>query len=273
MICIFQDNPHYNRHEEVQLPSKKERKRLPGVSNTMSDNIKRWISVDANQATANTSKSLMQATNKPLPPIPEGNKAHSWQRGKEAASSKLSQSIDEYTEIGSEIKRRSNVYNPLDMERIGENRDSHGTYTMLRKSSMLENIRPPLGLPPGEYFTLEKVNDTVEHIPIPNGEYMTLAKEDDDENSTEHDRLLQTEMAAIGNGEPEVKPYAERCVIDDEVDSGICESGGLKNDYYILKKTSSGESGNSSDYIQPLRGDKHAYMQVLPEHTPVYPKS
>ena len=105
MICIFQDNPHYNKHEEVQLPSKKERKRLPGVSNTMSDNIKRWISVDANQATANTSKSLMQATNKPLPPIPEGNKAHSLQRGKEAASSKLSQSIDEYTEIGSEVKR------------------------------------------------------------------------------------------------------------------------------------------------------------------------
>jgi hypothetical protein len=60
---------------------------------------------------------------------------------------------DEYTEIGSEVKRRSNVYNPLDMERIGENRDSHGTYTMLRESSMLENIRPPLGLPPGEYFT------------------------------------------------------------------------------------------------------------------------
>jgi len=239
----------------------------------MSDNIKRWISVDANQATANTSKSLMQATNKPLPPIPEGSKAHSLQRGNCGHYIHISQSIDEYTEIGSEVKRRSNVYNPLDMERIGENRDSHGTYTMLRESSMLENIRPPLGLPPGEYFTLEKVNDTVEHIPNPNGEYMTLAKEDDDENSTEHDRLLQTEMAAIGNGEPEVRPYAERCVIDDEVDSGICESGGLKNDYYILKKTSSGESGNSSDYIEPLRGDKHAYMQVLPEHTPVYPKS
>jgi hypothetical protein len=69
------------------------------------------------------------------------------------------------------------------------------------------------GLPPGEYFTLEKVNDTVEHIPIPNGEYMTLAKEDDDENSTEHDRLLQTEMAAIGNGEPEVQTaFSKHCI-------------------------------------------------------------
>lgn len=285
-LCI--DNPHYNRHD-VQLPYKKDRKRLPGVSNAVSDTFKRWVSDDSNQSTSNTSKTLNQAsTNKPLPPIPNPN-SKTIPNYKQAASAKLSQSIDEYTEIGGEVKRRSNVYNPLDTEKFGESRDSHGIYESLRASKMMDiqNNRPPIGLPDGEYFTLAKEDDnTTQKEPISPGEYMILAKEEEEESSSEKQRLLPSTEIAESSSENqrllpstkmteskkehlEMTPYAEssRSVIEDEADSGICESGGPKNDYYILEKNSDkNDQPENSDYIEPVKGDRHSYMQVLPEH-------
>ncbi|VDI20564.1 Hypothetical predicted protein [Mytilus galloprovincialis] len=284
-LCI--DNPHYNRHD-VQLPYKKDRKRLPGVSNAVNYTFKRLVSDDSNSSSGNTSKTLNQASNKPLPPIPNSN-SKTLPNYKQAAGAKLSQSIDEYTEIGGEVKRRSNIYNPLDSEKFGESRDSHGIYESLRASKMMDiqNNRPPIGLPDGEYFTLAKEDDnSTPKEPISPGEYMVLAKEEEksssenqrlltstemSESSSENQRLLQSaEMAESKNEQSEMTPYAEsssRSVIEDEADSGICESGGPKNDYYILEKDSDKkDQSENSDYIEPVKGDRHSYMQVLPEH-------
>lgn len=268
-LLLFKDNPHYNRHHEtripdVQLPCKKDKKRLQGTSKT--DTFKRLISVDGSNQSSGTLRN--QASSKPLPPVPDMKNKTLPGYSKQVASHKLSESIDEYTEIGAEVKRRSNVYNPLDMEKFGQIRDSHGTYESLSDCQARESgIHSPLaGLPDGEYFTLGNEEEEVVLSPTIAGEYMTLAKE---ENETcvisENTKLLEVAFSNSKSSDTELAPYAEseRCLIEEEMDSGIGEAAATKQDYFILDKEAS-NAGNS-DYIEPVKGDRHSYMQVLPD--------
>lgn len=260
----------------MQLPCKREKKRLPGVSNVVTDTFKRLVSVDGTQPSPGTSRN--QVSNKPLPPVPDPISKTLPGLSKQVASHKLSESIDEYTEIGADVKRRSNVYNPLDMNRFGHTRDSHGTYESLTDCQARESgIHSPLaGLPDGEYFTLGKEEEETEQVHSPTGgEYMTLAKEEDETCLiTKNTTLLPG--SDLKSSTSELAPYAEsdRCVIEEEVDSGIGEVAGMKQDYFVLDKANNcNKSPENSDYIEPVEGDRHSYMQVLPDTTKEKPRS
>ncbi|KAJ8301843.1 hypothetical protein KUTeg_020830 [Tegillarca granosa] len=129
VVLFVLSDPSYRENVDVILPSRKQRQRIGGVSNGLSKTVKRWFSVDENEPT----KNVINANGTIRPPLPSIPEAQMSGLYRSKSDKRVSAHNGEYVEIGADILRRSNIYNPLD----GINNPVQDPYDALRKSRLL----------------------------------------------------------------------------------------------------------------------------------------
>lgn len=255
-------DPSYRENVDVILPSRKQRQRIGGVSNGLSKTVKRWFSVDENEPTKNVINAN-GTIRPPLPSIPETQMSGLY---RSKSDKRVSAHNGEYVEIGADILRRSNIYNPLD----GINNPVQDPYDALRKSRLLVDSGDYPQLRPvpvddnrssAAYFILEKQEKPANTEPDPSDNYFILEKTDKSDLASTAPESSATE----NTNESSLKEN----IISSENKEDPNANAKVKNEYFILspeeRKARLSSSGND-EYLEPTDKQRHSYIEVLPEH-------
>ncbi|XP_060070449.1 uncharacterized protein LOC132550401 [Ylistrum balloti] len=273
-------DPTY-RDGHVELPSRKNRNRLGGVSNGL-QTVKRFLSEEGNQPTiAQPYAATREPTRRcPLPAIPEtGQKSNSFPRSREQSEKRLSYRNPEYEEIGPDNFRRSHVYNPLEssLKVTGAGRS---TYESLRQNTLAPIPGSTRSLTKAtnmedNYFIVEKEGDGYTKVmkdttPV-DGAYFMVEKVTDitfDPRSPDNDdnvgiKLIPSSPQTPGDEDAEKQPMLGTA--NPEYGKA---TGGSENNYFLLEKSNgTGPSeADYRDYVQPVDKQRNSYIDILQCH-------
>lgn len=277
----LQSDPTY-RDGHIELPSRK-RTRLGGVSNGLTQTVKRFFSVEGNQPTSAEPYAANREPyrREPLPAIPEAcQKSNSFPRAREQNEKRLSYRNPEYEEIGPEFLRRSNVYNPLDNSLRIPN-GGNGPYEVLRMNTLTPISGSTRSLPKGatgddHYFIVEKENNDyakpVKDKDPSDGAYFIVEKDTSGASAsnvpTSPDSDLPSSPQSAGVEDTELTPLtlgatSPECVSPERENGG--PNADQENNYFLLEN-SKGNAPVESDYIKPMKQQRNSYIDVLSEH-------